>query len=39
MQGTKKYFLPGPYFPSHSDNLMEDEGDVSKAREDSFLQG
>lgn len=34
MKRTKKYFFSGPYFPNHDDNLMGDEGNVSKARED-----
>jgi SAM-dependent methyltransferase len=29
---TKKHILKGPYFPSHSENRMCDEGDTIKAR-------
>jgi len=34
MKEIKKYLFPGPYFPNHNENLMEDEGNVSKARKD-----
>jgi len=34
MKKLKKLFFRGPFFPKHEDNLMEEEGNVSKARKD-----
>ena len=36
MKEIKKYLFSGPFFPSHNENLMEDEGNVSKARKIFF---
>ena len=34
MKKLNKIFFKGPFFPKHEDNLMEEEGNVIKARED-----
>lgn len=34
MEKLKKIFFRGPFFPKHEDNLMEEEGNVIKARKD-----
>ena len=34
MKKIKKIFFKGPYFPSHDENRMKNEGDLAVARED-----
>ena len=34
MKKLKKLFFRGPFYPKHEDNLMEEEGNVIKARKD-----
>ncbi len=38
MKKLNKIFFRGPFFPKHEDNLMEEEGNVIKAREDFLVK-